>query len=99
VQTWQQLDTSKWITAAPPDLCHRYYRRTQTVILRWQSEKTRRFKPALLLCSLMNRDLLHVSHVYDQRASLENAIKADQAGLLLPRRRQKHWHAQQALVL
>lgn len=99
VRTWQQLDTYKWITAAPPDLCHRYYRRTQTVMLRWQSEKTRRFKHALLICSLMDRDLLHVSHLYDQRASIENEIKADKAGLLLPRRRKKHWHAQQALVL
>jgi hypothetical protein len=99
VRTWQQLDTYTWITAAPPDLCHRYYRRTQTVMLRWQSEKTRRFKHALLICSLMDRDLLHVSHLYDQRASIENEIKADKAGLLLPRRRKKHWHAQQALVL
>lgn len=47
----------------------------------------------------MDRDLFHVSHLYDQRARIENELKADKAGLLLPRRRKKHWHAQQALVL
>jgi hypothetical protein len=99
VQTWQPLDTSKWMPAAPPELCHRYYRRTQTVRLRWQSEKTRRFKHALLIWALMDGERLHVSPLYDQRARIENEIKADQAGLLLPRRRKKHWHAQHALGL
>ena len=99
VRTWQPLDTYKWMTAAPPDLAPRDYRRTQTVMLRWQSDKTRRFTHALWICSWMHRDLLHGSHVYDQRARSEHEIKADTAGLLLPRRRKKHWQAQQALVL
>ena len=99
VRPWQQLDTYKWMASAPTSLWCRYYRRTPTVVLRWQSERTRRFKHALLICSLLDRDLLHVSRLYDERASIENEIKADKSGLLLPRRRKKHWNAQQALVL
>lgn len=68
-------------------------------MLRWQSERTRRFKHGFLICSLLDRDLLQVSHLYDQRASIENEIKGDKAGLLLPRRRKKSWHAQHVLVL
>lgn len=99
VRRWQQLDTSKWIAPMPRSLANRYYRRTQTVVLRWQSEKTRRFKYALLICSLIDRDLVQISRLYDERAGIENEIKADKAGLLLPRRRKKHWNAQEALVL
>jgi hypothetical protein len=99
VRRWQQLDRGKWIAPAPTHLCCRYYRRTQTVMLRWQHPKSRRFKYALLICSLWDRDLVHVSDLYDDRARIENEIKADKGGLLLPRRRKKHLHAQEALVL
>ena len=99
VWQWQQLDTYKWIAPAPISLACHYYRRTQTVVLRWQSERTKRFKYALLICSLVDRDLVQVSHLYDQRAGIENEIKADKSGLLLPRRRKKHLNAQEVLVL
>lgn len=99
VRRWQQLDTYKWIAPAPASLTGHYYRRTQTAVLRWQSERTKRFKHALVICSLLDHDLIQVSRLYDARASIENEIKADKAGLLLPRRRKKHWHAQEALVL
>lgn len=99
VRHWQQLDRGKWIAPAPTHLCCRYYRRTQTVMLRWQHPRSRRFKYALLISSLRNCDLVHVSDLYDDRAGIENEIKADKGGLLLPRRRKKHLHAQEALVL
>jgi hypothetical protein len=99
VRRWQQLDTYKWIAPAPASLACHYYRRTQTAVLRWQSERTKRFKHALLICSLVDHDLVQVSRLYDARAGIENEIKADKAGLLLPRRRKKHLNAQEALVL
>ena len=99
VRQWQQLDTYKWIAPLPRSLTNRYYRRTQTVVLRWQSEQTKRFKYALLICSLFDRDLVQISRLYDARASIENEINADKSGLLLPRRRKKPWNAQEALVL
>jgi hypothetical protein len=99
VKQWQQLDHRKWIAPAPTHLCRRYYRRTQTVVLRWQASRSRRFKHALLICSVCDRDIVHVSNLYDDRASIENEIKADKGGLLLPRRRKKHANAQEALVL
>jgi hypothetical protein len=99
VHQWHRLDEGKWIAPAPPHLCHRYYRRTQTVTLRWYKEKISRFKYALLICSLLDYDLIQISQLYDDRASIENEIKADKLGLLLPRRRKKQFNAQEALVL
>lgn len=99
VRRWQQLDTYTWIAPAPASLACHYYRRTQTAVLRWQSERTKRFTYALLICSLVDRDLVHISRVYDERAGIEHEIKADKAGLLLPRSRKKHWNAQEAWVL
>jgi hypothetical protein len=51
VRHWQQLDRGKWIAPAPSHLWYRYYRRTQTVMLRWQHPRSRRFKYALLISS------------------------------------------------
>ncbi len=99
VEQWQPLNESKWIALAPLHLCHRYYRRTQTVMLRWYNPRRDQFKHALLICSLLDRDLIQINQLYDDRASIENEIKADKAGLLLPRRRKKQLNAQEALVL
>ncbi len=99
VKQWQQLEEDTWIALAPRYLCHRYYRRTQTVMLRWYNQRSSQFKHALLICSLMDYDLIQISQLYDDRASIENEIKADKAGLLLPRRRKKQFNAQEALVL
>jgi hypothetical protein len=57
------------------------------------------FKYALLVCSLLDLGLLEISHLYDERASIENEIKSDKGGLLLPKRRKKQFEAQEALVL
>ncbi len=99
VKEWQQLDESKWIAPAPLHLCHHYYHRTQTVTLCWYNQRSNKFKHALLICSLLDCDLIQISELYDGRASMENEIKADKAGLLLPRRRTKQLNAQEALVL
>lgn len=99
VRYWQQLDGAKWIAPAPTHLCRRYYRRTQMLVLRWQNPRSKQFKYALLISSLVDHDIVHVSHLYDDRAGIENEIKADKGGLLLPRRRKKHLHAQETLVL
>jgi hypothetical protein len=60
VHHWHQLDEGKWIAPAPPHLCHRYYRRTQTVTLRWYKEKISQFKYGLLICSLLDYDLIGI---------------------------------------
>ena len=57
------------------------------------------FKHALFICSLLDLDLFEISHLYDERASMENEIKADKGGLLLPKRRKKQLEAQEAFVL
>jgi len=71
----------------------------QTAVLRWQNQKNKQFKHALLICSLVDRDLGQISTLYDGRAGIENEIKADKGGLLLPRRRKKQLNAQEVLVL
>lgn len=65
VRRWQQLDTYTWIAPAPSPLARRYYRRTQTSVLRWQNDQTKRFKHAVLICSVGDRDLVQISHVSD----------------------------------
>ena len=93
------LDDRKWVAKVPQSLCHRYYRRTQTVLLCWYNPKRDMFKHALLVCSLLDLDLFEISDLYDERASIETEIKADKGGLLLPKRRKKQFEAQEALVL
>ena len=99
VRQWQPLDRRNWMAPAPPPLCGRYYRRTQTLVLRWQHSKTRRFTYARWVSSLRDHDLVAVNDRYDDRASIENAITAATGGVRLPRRRNKHLHAQDAVVL
>jgi hypothetical protein len=99
IDEWHSLDDRKWIAEVPKSLCHRYYRRTQTSVLCWYNPKSNAFKHALLICSLLDLDLFQMSHLYDERASMENEIKADKGGLLLPKRRKKQLEAQEALVL
>jgi hypothetical protein len=99
VDTWYPLDDRKWVAKVPQFLCHRYYRRTQTVVLCWYNSKSNTFKHALLVCSLLDVDLFEISHLYDERARIETEIKADKGGLLLPKRRKKQFEAQEALIL
>jgi hypothetical protein len=51
VRHWQQLDRGQWMAPAPSQLSGRDDRRTQTVMLRWQPPRSRRFKYALLISS------------------------------------------------
>ena len=99
IDDWHPLNDQKWVANVPKPLCHRYYRRTQTVVLCWYNTKSHVFKHALLICSLLNLNLLQISHLYDERACIETEIKADKGGLLLPKRRKKQFEAQEALIL
>jgi hypothetical protein len=99
IDEWHSLDDRKWVAEVPKSLRHRYYRRTQISVLCWYNPKSNVFKHALLVCSLLDLDLFQISHLYDKRAIIENEIKADKGGLLLPKRRKKQLEAQEALVL
>ena len=99
IDEWYPLDDRKWVAKVPKPLCHRYYRRTQTVVLCWYNTKSKVFKYALLVCSLLDLDLFEINHVYDERARMETEIRADKDGLLLPKRRKKQLEAQEALIL
>jgi hypothetical protein len=84
--------------AAPAPTPLRYYRRTQTAVMRWKTEQGT-YKHSLLTTSLLEYSLAALAEAYDDRAMIEAEIKADKGGLQLHRRRKKRLAAQEALVL
>lgn len=92
---WYALRTDRWVAIVPK--ASRYARRTQTLLLRWQTEKGMQY--ATLVHSLLDQDWHTVPALYDDRGAAENEIKMDKAGLLLPKRRKKRLAAQEALIL
>lgn len=94
---WYQLADEKWV--ALPAHAPRYARRTQTLLLRWRTPKTKKMKYATLVHSLLDYDWHSIPALYDDRGAMEGEIKADKFGLLLPRRRKRLFAAQEALIL
>ena len=76
----------------------RYARRTQTLVLRWLTE-SKQLQHATLVHSLLDQDWRTIPNLYDGRGAMETEIKADKAGLLIPKRRKKRAAAQEALLL
>ena len=97
VPRWEALRAGeRWIAPAPLPL--RYYRRTQTVVVKWRTEQGR-YGHSLLTTSLLEHSLAALAEAYDDRAAIEAEIKADKGGLQLHRRRKQRLAAQEALVL
>jgi hypothetical protein len=97
VTRWEELRAGeRWIAPAPLPL--RYYRRTQTIVVKWKTEQGR-YGHSLLTTSLREHSLAALAETYDARAAIEAEIKADKGGLQLHRRRKQRLPAQEALVL
>lgn len=97
VPQWEELRVGeRWIAPAPTPL--RYYRRTQTAVLKWKTEQGT-YRHSLLTTSLLEYSLATLAEAYDDRATIEAEIKADKGGLQLHRRRKQRLAAQEALVL
>ena len=97
VPCWEELRVGeRWIAPAPMPL--RYYRRTQTAVVRWKTTQGR-YRHSLLTTSLLEYSLAALAEAYDDRAAIEAEIKADKGGLQLHRRRKKRLAAQEALVV
>jgi hypothetical protein len=95
VARWEELRTGeRWIAPAPTPL--RYYRRTQTAVLKGQTAQGR-FGHRLLTTSLLEDSLAALAEASDDRAAVEAEIKADTGGLQRHRRRKKRRAAQEAL--
>ncbi len=94
---WYELRADKWVAVAPRAL--RYARRTQTLLLRWQTPITQEIKYATLVHSLLEQDWRTIPALFGDRGAMESEIKADKFGLLLPRRRKRLFAAQEALIL
>ena len=92
---WYALRADRWVAIVPKS--PRYARRTQTLLLRWQTEKAMQY--ATLVHSLLDQDWHTVPALYDDRGAAKSEIKMDKAGLLLPKRRKKRLAAQEALTL
>jgi hypothetical protein len=83
---------------APDPTPRRSDRRTQTAVLKSKTEPDT-YRPSRLITSLMEHSLAALAEVYDDRAAIEAALKADQGGLPLHRRRTQRLAAQDAVVL
>jgi hypothetical protein len=92
---WHAMRADEWVAIVPK--APRYARRTQTLLLRWQTEKGMEY--ATLVHSLLAQDWRTIPTLYDDRGAVESEIKMDKAGLLLPKRRKKSMAAQEALIL
>jgi hypothetical protein len=88
--------TNKWGAVVTPGV--RYARRTQTLALRWLTEKSDE-RCALLIHTLLDETPLQVLADYDARGGMESEIKQDKLGLQLVRRRKQCWNAQEAWVI
>ena len=94
-EAWHALRSDRWVAIVSK--APRYARRTQTLLLRWQTEKGMEY--ATLVHSLLEHDWHTIPALYDDRGAVESEIKMDKAGLLLPKRRKKSLAAQEALIL
>jgi len=94
---WHEVRADKWVARVPK--ARRYARRTQTLVLRWQTPNTQQMKYATLVHSLLEHDWRTIPGLFDDRGAMESEIKADKFGLLLPRRRKRFFAAQEALIL
>lgn len=95
-EAWQGVRQHKWVALVPQGV--RYARRTQTLALRWLTEKGSE-RCALLIHTLLDESPLQVVMDYDARAGIESEIKQDKLGLQLVRRRKHLWEAQEAWVI
>ena len=94
--TWQSVREHKWVAVVPEGL--RYARRTQTLAIRWITEKGQE-RCALLIHTLLNESPRQVVSYYDARGSMESEIKQDKLGLHLVRRHKQRWEAQEAWII
>jgi hypothetical protein len=95
-EAWQSVRANKWVALVPNGV--RYARRTQTLALRWLTEKGGE-RCALLIHTFLDESPLQVVAYYDARGGIESEIKQDKLGLQLIRRRKHLWEAQEAWVI
>lgn len=95
-EAWEPLEQERWVAqaSAPPT----YVRPTQSLVLRWQTEKGL-VKYSTVVCSVLEWSMAEVIARYDDRGACETEIQADKGGLKLERRRKKRLAAQEALIL
>lgn len=96
VDAWESVRENKWVALVPDGV--RYARRTQTLALRWLTEKGDE-RYALLIHTLLDEAPSQVVADYDARGGMESEIKQDKLGLQLVRRRKQRWNAQEAWVI
>jgi Transposase DDE domain group 1 len=97
VPRWEELRAGeRWMAPAPTLL--RYYRRTQSAVLKWKTDQDT-YRHSVWTTSLMEHSLAALVAAYDDRTAIEAAMKAAKGGLQLHRRRKRRLAAQEALVL
>jgi hypothetical protein len=93
---WQDLGQERWVASIVHPVT--YARPTQSLLLRWLTEK-RMTKYAIVVCSILPWSPTQVITNYDDRGACETEFQGDKTGLQLERRRKKQLAAQEALIL
>jgi len=96
ITQWDEVSSGKWIAPAVKPI--RYRRKTNTVVVRFKSQKGK-IKHTLIIGSVLSFSSFEQVDLYYDRAAMENEIKADKGSLNLSKRRKRNLHAQEALVL
>jgi hypothetical protein len=97
VKRWMEIRPGeRWVAHSPVQIV--FPVPTQTVVVRWLTEKGR-FRHALYISTELDATPVEVAESYDRRGAGEVEIQADVNGLLLRRRRKRSFPAQEMLVL
>jgi len=97
VRQWTEIRPGdSWVALSPVQLV--FPVPTQTIVVRWLTPK-RHFRHGLYITTDLEATPAKVAEIYDARGAGEVEIQTDHMGLLLRRRRKRHFAAQEMLVL
>lgn len=97
VGQWVEIRAEeRWVAPSPVQLA--FSVPTQTVVVRWRTQKGR-FRHALYITTDLTATPEDIVHTYDARGAGEVEIQTDHMGLWLRRRRKRRLAAQEMLIL
>lgn len=93
---WKEAGQDRWIAETKDNDI--YSSPTRTILIRWKTPKGE-VRYSYLVSTLFDMRPGELVKLYDQRQTLEAAIKVEKSILYLKKKRKKRWWAQYALVL
>lgn len=93
---WEEAGQDRWIAETKDN--NIYSSPTRTILIRWKTPKGK-IRYSYLVSTLFDMKSRELLKLYDQRQTLEAAIKVEKSILYLRKKRKKKWWAQYAIVL